>query len=521
MIHDTPAAASGSGSKMLCADLSRDGTGSYSGAFSYLRDYYGAGYGKLKKKGSRGGKGKAKAGNMAKLSKPELATGVSFSGKGFQDGIYKAHLHEDTCANDGGGHYNGGDGVTVDAVNENWPTVTCRKGKCSGMAWNDWLLTTTKDFCNQGAIMQVLGGYPAQVQATCGALIAATAGGQVILGSDPRSADCFGAISEEDGTNPELMNCYWNDLADFTMAEWWYAANAVPAPTAGLSIVVHDTLAAASGSGSKMLCADLSVDGAGVYSGSFSYLQSYIDSASVGYGKVKKGSASLTEPRMATKVHFHGKDAEDDIYKAHLHDDTCENGGGGHYNGGDGVTVDAVNENWPEVTCMDGKCNGMAWSGWHPAAGDVFSIVVHDTPAAATGSGAKMLCADLMWDSKGQSYWGNFEYLQPYIDSAAPGVGAISHDSASLTAYNMGSSSGTGTGKGGKKGKGGGKKGKKAGLLAHQSQAATFGITAGGTIALVGVIGLVALVATKTLGAKPVPETEGLLEYIVPEAVEL
>lgn len=267
--------------------------------------------------------------------------------------------------------------------------------------------------------------------------------------------------------------------------------------------------------------ADLSVDGAGVYSGSFSYLQSYIDSASVGYGKVKKGSASLTEPRMATKVHFHGKDAEDDIYKAHLHDDTCENGGGGHYNGGDGVTVDAVNENWPEVTCMDGKCNGMAWSGWHPAAGDVFSIVVHDTPAAATGSGAKMLCADLMWDSKGQSYWGNFEYLQPYIDSAAPGVGAISHDSASLTAYNMGSSSGTGTGKGGKKGKGGGKKGKKAGLLAHQSQAATFGITAGGTIALVGVIGLVALVATKTLGAKPVPETEGLLEYIVPEAVEL
>ena len=162
--------------------LSRDGIGSYSGSFSYLRDYDGLGYGKLKKKGSRGGKGKAKAGNMAKLSKLELATGVSFSGKGFQDGIYKAHLHEDTCANDGGGHYNGGDGVTVDAVNENWPAVTCRKGKCSGMAWNDWLPTA--------------------------------------------------------------------------------AAHA-----AGLSIVVHDTLAATTGSGSKMLCADLSVDGAGSYTG--------------------------------------------------------------------------------------------------------------------------------------------------------------------------------------------------------------------------------------------------------------
>lgn len=73
--------------------------------------------------------------------------------------------------------------------------------------------------------MQVLGGYPLEVQMACGALIAATAGGQVILGSDPRSDACFGAISEEDGTNPELMNCYWNDLADYTMAEWWYVAN--------------------------------------------------------------------------------------------------------------------------------------------------------------------------------------------------------------------------------------------------------------------------------------------------------
>ena len=414
--------------------LSRDGIGSYSGSFSYLRDYDGLGYGKLKKKGSRGGKGKAKAGNMAKLSKLELATGVSFSGKGFQDGIYKAHLHEDTCANDGGGHYNGGDGVTVDAVNENWPAVTCRKGKCSGMAWNDWLPTA--------------------------------------------------------------------------------AAHA-----AGLSIVVHDTLAATTGSGSKMLCADLSVDGAGSYTGSFSYLQSYVESASVGYGKVKKGWASLTEPRMATKVHFHGEDAVDGIYKAHLHDDTCANDGGHHYNGGDGVTVDAVNENMPEVTCMDGKCNGMAWSGWQPAAGDVTSIVVHDTPAAATGSGAKMLCADLMWDSKGQSYRGNFEYLQSYKSnySTAPGVGSVSHDSASLTAYNIGSGTGTGTGKGGKKGKGKKGKGKKGGLFARQSKA--FGITTGGTIALVGVLASVALVATKTLGAKPMPETEGLLEYVVPEPV--
>ena len=54
-----------------------------------------------------------------------MSTQVSFFGSGFQDGVYKAHLHADTCANGGGGHYNGGDGSTVDNVNENWPAVTC------------------------------------------------------------------------------------------------------------------------------------------------------------------------------------------------------------------------------------------------------------------------------------------------------------------------------------------------------------------------------------------------------------
>lgn len=57
---------------------------------------------------------------------------------------------------------------------------------------------------------------------------------------------------------------------------------------------------------------------------------------------------------MSTQVSFYGSGFPDAVvFKAHLHADTCENQGGAHFSGGDGVTVDAVNENWPEVTCMD------------------------------------------------------------------------------------------------------------------------------------------------------------------------
>ena len=57
------------------------------------------------------------------------------------------------------------------------------------------------------------------------------------------------------------------------------------------------------------------------------------------------------------------------------------------------------NENWPQLTCDNGGvCRGAASNDWTPteaalAAG--LSIVVHDTPRASSGSGSKMICADL------------------------------------------------------------------------------------------------------------------------------
>ena len=68
----------------------------------------------------------------------QVSTMVSFHCHGCPDATFKAHLHAAPCSADGGGHYNGGDGVTIDAINENWPAVTCANGRCSGMASNQW-----------------------------------------------------------------------------------------------------------------------------------------------------------------------------------------------------------------------------------------------------------------------------------------------------------------------------------------------------------------------------------------------
>ena len=79
------------------------------------------------------------------------------------------------------------------------------------------------------------------------------------------------------------------------------------------------------------------------------------------------------------------------------------------------VQVDAISEHWPESVCAAAtgeeggaesgeegavavSCVGTATSSWKPTAAEMaagLSIVIHDTPRATTGSGSKMMCADL------------------------------------------------------------------------------------------------------------------------------
>jgi len=129
VVHDTPSASQGSGSKMLCADLVLPRV--YSGDFSALSSYNG---------------GEAYATALAGTAELVVgATGISTrvrvedaSASGL---VFKAHLHAAPCSADGGGHYQdpSNPGV-VDAVGENWPKVGCASnGGCGGMATNTWM----------------------------------------------------------------------------------------------------------------------------------------------------------------------------------------------------------------------------------------------------------------------------------------------------------------------------------------------------------------------------------------------
>jgi hypothetical protein len=195
----------------------------------------------------------------------------------------------------------------VDAVNENWPTVTCDiGGSCNGDAANTWVPTDT-------------------------------------------------------------------------------------ALRAGLSIVIHDTVDKYF---QKMFCADLAP--VQEYVGKFSELPSFTS-------QTYEGSTGTAELLVAsygieTEVFFRGPALGEKTFKAHLHSLPCrDRGGGGHYQNplGNG-SVDAVNENWPTVTCdSSGSCTGRAANTWVPTDAALragLSIVIHDT---AVTFYQKMFCADL------------------------------------------------------------------------------------------------------------------------------
>jgi hypothetical protein len=123
------------GSDMLCVDLARTAQGTFSGVLAFLSTYTTT---------------FTLTNAAVAMWKPELATAVTFSGVGFTDGTYPAHVHADTCANDAGAHFCGtgaGTGCgTPSAVNEVWPEVTCTSGVCTGMSWNDFGIPATGTF---------------------------------------------------------------------------------------------------------------------------------------------------------------------------------------------------------------------------------------------------------------------------------------------------------------------------------------------------------------------------------------
>jgi hypothetical protein len=197
----------------------------------------------------------------------------------------------------------------------------------------------------------------------------------------------------------------------------------------GLSVVVHDT----PNGNPKMICADLAP--AKTYSGRFTTLSSYVGA---GYGSVS-GVAELTVERrgMHSRIVVIGTAAmAGQTFNAHLHASSCAvNSGGGHYQdpGNPGV-VDAVSENWPTLVCgSSGACTGGASSSWIALSGALtsgLSVVIHDTPNAASGSGSKMLCADLL---PPRVYTGAFSQLASYSGAGYAGSSGVAKLEVSST----------------------------------------------------------------------------------------
>jgi len=141
------------------------------------------------------------------------------------------------------------------------------------------------------------------------------------------------------------------------------------------------------------------------YSGVFSQLASYtanntygIDSASATAG-MHLWSTAGGGPRTTITVELTGVAVDSLTFAAHLHSQPCaqEDGGGGYRND-PSLGVSAENTNWPTVTCTGNVCTTETTTLWHPRDADLasgLSINIHDTPAAASGAGARWLCVDL------------------------------------------------------------------------------------------------------------------------------
>lgn len=144
--------------------------------------------------------------------------------------------------------------------------------------------------------------------------------------------------------------------------------------------------------------------------GSFAYLDSY---TGPGYGTIsgrgqlaRENDGTSTGSIVVSSLGF----SPGDTYMAHLHALPCADNGGPHYQNpacsgdpdysqsGGSCPVNDIDEMWLGFV-VDPAGRGVmeASVNWQPTRKDSksLSIVVHDTPNAVSGAGAKMLCVDL------------------------------------------------------------------------------------------------------------------------------
>ena len=120
--------------------------------------------------------------------------------------------------------------------------------------------------------------------------------------------------------------------------------------------------------------------------------------------------------------------AANSTYNAHVHSLPCDLNAGPHYQNDPNGPVDDVNEIWPSFTTDSDGVGGAQVTSNYSVRPDAMSAVIHDTPNAASGSGAKMLCANLNRGAQGAVVnRGSFEPFAAAasIDENIGGTGSI------------------------------------------------------------------------------------------------
>lgn len=137
------------------------------------------------------------------------------------------------------------------------------------------------------------------------------------------------------------------------------------------------------------------------------------------------GWAQLIRSAEGTAAHVHVEGlTANATYKAHVHSMPCNiSKGGGHYKL-DPTTTDTLenNELWLALETDDDGSARASTITPHIARGDAFSVVIHDTPNAESGSGNKYLCADVSLDGATWSANGpieTFASAEPVDDTIA------------------------------------------------------------------------------------------------------
>ncbi len=339
---------------------------------------------------------------------------------------YAAHVHNDVCANGGGGHYlHAPEGEDI-AENGLWPALqTNGDGEGTGIAMQSFVVTedarsvvvhepgtgdrlACADLISSPALMGMLNPtaeganlYPdlaghayvsVSTKGRSQAEISVTGlNGDEVYPAHVHLEECAtggGAHYLQDTAGEDVAaNGLWPmvHVNGFAYGAGWATNPFTVRSDETRSVVIHQPV-----SGERIACADLTSTRLAFRSGPFNATETGVSL----YGEnAIEGRASISitpEGQSAVSLYVSGL-TETTQYAAHVHNGICETGGGGHYlqvvNGED----TSENGLWPAFTTdSDGVGVGQAMQNFI-VRNDARSVVIHEPE-----SGDRIACADLM-----------------------------------------------------------------------------------------------------------------------------